>query len=196
MSKIRCFCAVDISGDIKDRILDFRDEIKGNFGKVSWTKREGMHITLKFFGDQEESKIDEIKGALSEVSKDFSKVNIELGCLGFFPGFRRPRVIWVGLNKGEGELIDLKGMIDDMLVKIKIPRDGKRFKPHLTLGRIRNPEGKEGIYRDLVMKNEGRAFGSFIADRLFFIQSILKPEGAEYIRLGAYEFKKQHHEEG
>ena len=121
MPNIRCFCAIEISDDIKSRINNFRKEIQGNFDKVTWTKSQGLHITMKFLGDQEESKIEVISHALSEVCKENSKFGIDFSGIGFFPGTNRPRVIWVGVKSGVRELIKLNKMIEDKLSMLKIP---------------------------------------------------------------------------
>ncbi|MBU1627339.1 RNA 2',3'-cyclic phosphodiesterase [bacterium] len=189
MSKIRCFCAVDISEDVKDRITDFRSQIKGNFDRVSWTKPAGMHITMKFLGEQEESGIDEISRALSEVCKSIYRFKIEFKALGFFPGPRKPRVVWVGVKSGEKELVNLNKLVEDKLSLFKIPKESRDFHPHITLGRIKQRRpGEDDIYKEMLLKYQDESFGFCIADRLCFLQSILKREGAEYKKLGNYEF--------
>jgi len=188
MSKIRCFCAVDISEEVKNRLVDFRSEIEDCFEKVSWTRIEGMHITIKFLGEQDESKIEEVSQAFSDVSGGFSRFEVEFGGMGFFPGVKRPRVIWIGVKRGLEKLVALNEMVEERLARLKIPREKREFHPHLTLGRIKRCEPNSARYKELIIGNQDRAFGVIEADRLCFFQSILKPEGAEYIKLGTYEF--------
>jgi len=188
MSKIRCFCAVDISEDVKNVLKDIQSELKSTFDRVSWTKPHGLHITMKFLGDQEGSYIGEISNALSKACVNFSKVEVDFSGIGFFPGSSRPRIIWAGINSGLKELMKLNNSIEDELAKLKIPRDKKRFHPHVTLGRIRSWDKESINYKKIELNYKNISFGSIMVDKLCLIQSILKPKGAEYITLGTFDF--------
>jgi RNA 2',3'-cyclic 3'-phosphodiesterase len=188
MSKIRCFCAVDISDDVKNVLKNLQSELKMQFDRVSWTRSEGLHITMKFLGDQEHSEIGEISDALIKACRNFPEVRVDFSGLGFFPGPLRPRVIWVGVKSGGKELINLNKLIEDELAKLKIPRESKRFHPHVTLGRIKSFSKDNTKYQEIELQYKEKSFGSVMADKLIFMQSILKPRGAEYISLGKFEF--------
>jgi 2'-5' RNA ligase len=58
--------------------------------------------------------------------------------LGAFPNGRRPRVIWLGLTGALDQLSALQRELDSALVALGIPAEVRPFRPHLTLGRVRD----------------------------------------------------------
>ena len=51
----RAFWAVDFSEEVKDQLLELmarlREKYSKEFEQVRWTKRENLHITLRFLGN-------------------------------------------------------------------------------------------------------------------------------------------------
>ena len=186
MVLVRCFCAVNLSEEVRNNIAVFQSDLKRNIPNVSWVKKGNFHITLKFLGEKRNVEIDRISDVLSKVSTRLMAFNIVFGSLGFFPAPLRPRVIWVGLRSGAEEMIELNKHIEDNLAKIKIRRDSK-FHPHITLGRIRKWVLNEDECRELINQNQQSDFGSLRVKSVSLMRSTLKSTGAEYSEIGSFD---------
>ena len=62
---MRLFVALDIDADIRERIAEFRNQMRPLAPDVRWVGPETFHVTLQFLG--ETKKLDEIQQALRQV---------------------------------------------------------------------------------------------------------------------------------
>ena len=94
---MRLFIALDIDEPIRDRITEFRDQMRQFAPDVRWVGPETFHITLQFLG--ETKKLDEICRAL--VPLNSPPVPMTFRGAGFFPNSEAPRVFWIGIAGDE-----------------------------------------------------------------------------------------------
>lgn len=178
---MRTFIAIGIPKNIKDKIGVYEEPLRKERAKISWIKPENIHITLKFLGEVEENKIQEIYEALKKCVSNQKPFDIEVIGTGGFPNLNRPRIIWVGLKKGSEELKTLAKSIDNELEKLGFRKEKRGFSPHLTVGRVKN------IYNihEFVEKMNSVEFkgDTFTADEILIMKSDLKPTGAVYTKL-------------
>jgi 2'-5' RNA ligase len=106
-------------------------------GAVRWVKREALHLTLRFLGELDESRLPQLSGALASL-EGRGGVNLHAVEIGSFGG-RRPRVIWVGFAQDEAfeQLQDHRQRLGDALARVGVAADRGAYRPHLTLGRVR-----------------------------------------------------------
>ncbi len=105
---------------------------------VRWVRAEGIHLTLRFLGDTEEEQIAALKLGLDEAVAGFAPFELCFGDMGCFPNVRRPRVIWAGVADAGERLAPLQKAVERMVRAQGWEREqGKAFRPHLTLGRVR-----------------------------------------------------------
>ncbi|MFH1690075.1 MAG: RNA 2',3'-cyclic phosphodiesterase [Candidatus Eisenbacteria bacterium] len=171
---VRTFIALELSEELKEGILGLTDELQERGVRASWARRQTLHLTLKFLGDVEETELPEVVAAVARASSRTSSFDFETRSLGAFPSPARPRVLWAGIEPVD-ELMALQQAIDGELTKLGFPREKRRFHPHITLGRIRDPraESVQGILDDLVAP-EGRV----VATEVRVMRSTLRPGGA------------------
>ena len=135
----RCFIAIEFSDEVIKEIARIQELIvRTKFtGKI--TELENLHLTLKFLGEIDDEKIEEVKKKLKEIK--FSEMKLKLGKIGTFSIRGKPNIVWV---KIEGKQIyDLQKKIDDVLSGMfKIE---ERFMSHLTIARIKYVKDKEGF---------------------------------------------------
>lgn len=178
---MRTFIAVELAKDILEKIDDFifktYREIDKN--KISWVKKENLHITLKFLGEINENQIEVVKFVLKDVSKNFKEFTIFLEGLGFFPNLKFPKVIWIGIKKHEDKLKLLASLIEESLSKHGFLKEKKEFIPHLTIARIKQIKKINEII-SYAEKYKSQTFGISEIKSITFFQSILKPEGPQY----------------
>lgn len=175
--KARLFVAIEIPEAVKKKLRGLQEELKRVGAGVKWTDPGGVHLTLKFLGGVEVDRIGDLVQVLEDIGKRFSPFWVRVGGTGAFPNPRRPRVLWVGIEK-EKSLWDLQRRVEEGLQALGFPKEDRAFSPHLTLGRIRNPKPSQGLTTQL--QKLGFELDTFPADRMVLMRSDLKPQGAVY----------------
>jgi 2'-5' RNA ligase len=181
MSKIRIFIAIDIPETQRAHLASLQSELRPLGGRVSWPRPEGIHLTLKFLGDVEESRINEVADAVTKAAVGRSSFKIRIAGTGAFPNVRRPRVLWVGVKDSSGLVRDLARSIENNLKDVGFPRENREFSPHLTLGRVKESRGVEPLMDRL--RGEKFDAGEFEVKEVVVVRSDLKPTGAVYTPL-------------
>ena len=179
---MRCFIAISLPYELKAKISGIQEKLKAAGADVSWTRPEGMHLTLKFFGEIEDKRIPKIEKALDAVVDGIPTFTLSVSGMGTFPDMRRPRVIWIGLKEDGGNLLRLQKGVEEDLKKTGFPSEDRRFTPHITLGRIRSNKNTDKLLR-LIEEEKVEELGSFDVSEDHLIKSELKPAGAEYTEL-------------
>lgn len=131
----RLFTALEIPRDAA-LSLSF---LRGGLPSARWIDTENYHLTLRFIGDVEPRTADEIVAALDRVAR--APFEIALRGVGAF-GSRKPHSIYAGVAPS-GPLDLLQGEIDRIVKRLGQPADARRFTPHVTLARLRNPKAEE-----------------------------------------------------
>ncbi len=167
----RCFVAVDIDDALRQRIVNLQREIEPLIiGKT--VEKGNLHFTLKFLGEIDDTQIDDVKKALSDIASNFEKFNVDLISVGAFPNRNYIRVIWIGAPK----LFNLQKSVADSLESFGKKRD---ITPHLTIARVNNVKDKNGL-NDFFSKHENTAFGTLAISNIKLKKSILAPTGPVY----------------
>jgi RNA 2',3'-cyclic 3'-phosphodiesterase len=128
----RLFTALEIPHDAAMSLSLLRGGLHG----ARWIDSENYHITLRFIGDVEGHVADEIANALDRVRRP--SFALELTGVGQFGG-RKPHSIWAGVSQ-RPELSQLQGEIERICQRLHLPPDPRKFTPHVTLARLRNPQ--------------------------------------------------------
>jgi 2'-5' RNA ligase len=168
---MRLFIAFDVSEDVRGILESVQSKIKFS-GSASKTK--DFHLTLKFLGEVDDSKLDALKRALDSVS--FSSFTAHLTGIGAFPSKSNAKVVWVGLDPKD-KIDFVQRQVDDVTLKLGFAMD-KEFHPHLTLARIKfidNRKEFENMFSSLKVPE-----GSFKIDSFKLIKSTLTPAGPVY----------------
>jgi RNA 2',3'-cyclic 3'-phosphodiesterase len=179
LAVIRAFIAVSIDSKVIARIADATLQLKGRLPGVNWVAEENLHLTLKFLGQIDEARIEPINRALEAAVRPFSRFTISAKGLGVFPGPKRPRVLWVGLDGGE-VLIALAFAVETALDPVGFSVEARSFKPHLTIGRWRDFKGSATRLAREIEKWKSCEFGESEVKTVTLFQSVLKREGAVY----------------
>ena len=183
---IRAFIAIEIPGDLRDALASTVSELEKLHIDARFSRPESIHLTLKFLGDIEESRIGEIENALRELLQDRTAFSIRVGGLGAFPYLANPRVVWVGVDGGTA-LQELQHDVEVGLSKLGFPPEKRAFTAHLTLARVKSRRNVAALIH-YVESAESGDLGEFEARQLHLYQSILRPEGARYSKLVSLEF--------
>lgn len=179
---MRAFIAIDLDPALKAAVRGLVRGLEAVRAEVRWAKPDGHHLTLKFLGEIGEEAVGRVRAALKEAAARHRPFPLRLVGTGAFPGERSPRVLWVGVEAGP-ELSALQADLEAALEKEGFPAEGRAFKAHLTLGRVK---GRGGIDKVMAMlAARGREdFGGMTVGKLALFESRLRPDGAEYRIVG------------
>ncbi len=185
---VRAFIAIELSREIKDALERIEDTLRIKVPDVKWVRPENIHLTLKFLGHIKPDTVNLIKIILEDIAKNTKSFPVRLSLPGAFPSAARPRVIWVGIDKGMEESIALASAIEDRISDLEIEKEERTFHPHLTLGRIDVLKNKDALKE---------AFSSLkippietTASKITLFQSTLTRNGAVYNILREVEFSR------
>ena len=176
----RCFIAIDIPDAIKSKLSALQNSLKRLGASISWTRSEGIHLTLKFLGDVDQVAIPDVIKSMEAAVSDSGSFTVTVEGVGCFPSPHRARVLWVGLDGGE-PLVALQKLVEDAMDPLGFPKEERRFHPHLTLGRVRNPHGVDRVVQE--MQRSGFPKQEFTASGVRLMKSDLQPSGAVYTML-------------
>lgn len=179
---LRTFIAVELPNDIHDSLQKLQNNLKDSMPDVRWTKYGNIHLTLKFLGDIEPSKVDKISVSIQSVANEFFPFTMSLAGIGAFPNSRKPSIVWVGIEEGSGEIVQIANRIESSMEKLGFAKEKRPFKPHLTIGRIRELKHPSVMAKSLE-NNEIGEIGRFRVEKLSFIKSQLDPAGSIYTTL-------------
>lgn len=178
----RLFVAVPIaSADLRGR-LSAAGRAATEGCDVKHVPEGQLHVTLKFLGDVDESRIAPATSALGEAALGIRAFVLAWRGLGVFPARGAPRVVWAGCDAGEAELRALADRVGEVCALAGFPRETRAFRPHLTLARVR----ERGAARDLVSRVSHASetpFGGEEVRALVLFRSVLGPDGARHTRL-------------
>jgi 2'-5' RNA ligase len=179
---IRSFLAIELPKSILKKIEEVQGDLRLTHVDVRWVNSEKIHLTLKFFGNIEESRIDPIFKTIEEVIRNTPPFFLKARGVGAFPHLKNPRVIWMGLVEGKETLISFQKQIEIQLEEIGFQSEDRPFHPHLTLGRMQSSRGKEELVGRMEKFKE-EEFGTFQVERVVLFKSDLKPTGPIYTPL-------------
>ena len=139
----RIFCAVELPAAVRVQLQEHCRQLREAVRDVtaSWTRVENIHLTLKFFGNVAIERIPKISAAVERAIKKFPPFSIEIGKTGVFPKPSRAQVLWIGVNDPSGKLAELRRQLDTECAKEKFEKDDRVYRPHLTIARLRKPQG-------------------------------------------------------
>ena len=186
MSK-RLFIAMKINP--ASEILDFFSEIKELLEdeKINWVKENNFHLTLKFLGETDEETIPEISVALQQICSETEPFEFQLTGSGYFGSHKSPRVVFIKI-RNTAKLESLSSEINDRLLNCGFENENRKFKAHLTLGRIKFIKNTQAFYVHLE-KHKNTFFQSVKVDEIILYESKLQPEGPVYKAVEKFPFK-------
>ena len=182
---MRLFVALEIPSEVRENLAAMIAALQATSKEPRWVRPGNLHVTLKFLGEVQETKLDAVRTALAQI-RSAEPVALAFRGLGFFPSEKHPRVFWAGIEASTN-LRKLAGDIDEAMETQGIPREQRPYSPHLTLARFERAGVPEKL-RSGIEENAQRNFGTLRTNEFHLIQSKLKFSGAEYTTLASFPF--------
>ena len=172
----RLFTALEIPADIAFSL----SLLRGGLPRARWIDTENYHVTLRFIGDVDEPLVDDIAGALHQISRPSFELTLE--GLGTF-GNRRPHSLWAGLKRAPA-VIGLHTELERCLQRIGLAPEHRRFIPHITLARVR-AASEPDVAAYLALRGNFQT-APFPAGRFVLLSSKASRGGGPYVMEEAY----------
>jgi len=182
---MRLFTAIYLTPEILLRLERLLSALRAE-ALIKWSPLDNLHITTKFIGEWPEARLDELHEALGALAPR-EPFQVELKDLGWFPNERSPRVLWLGVHGGEA-LTNLAHETEQRLELLGIAREERRFSPHLTLARIKNPVPLRRL-RQKVEELQPAALGTFPVSHFCLFRSDPGSNASIYRPLRDYRFE-------
>jgi len=131
---VRAFVALNLPPGVREALWAATAPLRDLGLPVKWVRGDGIHLTLKFLGEVEDTREPELVAALGRAAQGARALPLAVGGLGVFPDFRRLRVVWAGIAPEPG-LELLQHRVEQEIAPLGFPTEARAFRPHVTLGR-------------------------------------------------------------
>jgi len=185
----RIFVAVDISVQARSKAAAYIETLRNEFRevRVGWDKPEKLHLTLKFLGDAGENQLETLNKIVREIAGKISKFNVQIAETGVFPNARSARVLWIDVKDKAENLAKINNLLEAECAKIGFEREKRKFVPHLTIGRIREPN-RAGELANKHLENKFEPV-EFEVSEIVIYESKLLPTGSVYSVVSKHELE-------
>ena len=179
----RTFIAIEIPHEIRARVAAHITRLRRALPDVaaSWNREDNLHLTLKFLGSVPVAKIEELSDAVGAFTAQLEPFQLTLAGCGAFPARGKPNVLWIGIEDPHAILTRLHQALEDNCSKVGFTREARAFHPHLTIARLRRPQGA----RELADLHRSLAFPAmpFEVSEVIVFRSELLKAGARHTAL-------------
>ena len=182
----RLFIAIRLPDGVKDELEKVQGELRRALPEkaVRWTMRNQLHLTLKFFGDVEARRTQDLIEALREACASCTPLQLRAERIGFFPDMRFPRVIWAWVHDEKEVLPVLQKAIEASVGAFTAEKAEVKFTGHVTLGRAKGIKRREAeVLGKLALGMVSRGFGEWMAEEIELVRSELSSGGSRYTTL-------------
>ncbi len=182
MDNKRLFISIPVDQFIIKKINTKLYNLNLPWEKIKKIKPENIHITLKFLGDTSIEKIPIIIASLQQATKEFGGLNLEIEKTNIF-NKNNPRTL-VLIFKENKNLNKLFIKIEEILFNNGISnKENKKFKPHITIARIKKPSKLKEFKEYINYKIQGNSEVSYIE----LIESEITKKGPNYTVLQIFD---------
>lgn len=176
---MRLFVAINLPHEIRQGVWEAVAPLRAQPYPIRWVPPESLHLTLKFLGEAAPEREPEIVEAVEAAVRGARRFTLPIAGFGVFPSPTQPRVVWAGCE-AVPPLELLQHGVEQAMERLGYPVEGRSFRPHLTLGRVRRgtrPSAVSGLARAL---EDLQYAGEAEVESLDLMQSTLTPKGARY----------------
>lgn len=176
---MRLFVSIDLPDSLTDAIAEVQTELEPASG-LRMTDPAQAHLTLKFLGETDSDRVDEITGALEAAVEraGIAPFDATVEGLGVFPELSYITVVWLGIGAGGDEITAISDSVETALVDRGFEPAEHAFTPHVTIARMDHAGGKEHVQR--VVTEQDPTVGTMTVDAITLKESTLTDEGPRY----------------
>ena len=189
--RVRLFVSLSVPAEVRSNLAIVQDELRAQLSPraASWTRLENIHLTLRFLGDVDPTRLEVLTSVLATTAANFESLPLVAERVGCFPDLRYPRVFWAWVHDADKRerLAELHRRIVDATAGFTgEPAEG-RFVGHLTLARfkqIKRPQADS--IAAFAHGAVDRRFGEWTASSMALMRSELFSGGSRYSCLAEF----------
>lgn len=197
----RIFLAIEVPDAVKADLGRLTGKLSPCAPQVRLVPPALLHLTVRFLGEISVQQVGLVTEASRVAVADISKFSLALARVGtFLTRSGRLRVIWIGLQPGQGLVMlqRLAAAVERELIAVGFPEEARSFSPHLTLARVR-PEislPEEDRLKDCIARltREHPIRRSFQVEHLTVMRSDFGRGGHHYTPLATFKLACPGHE--
>jgi len=140
---MRLFIGVALPVACRKQVDKLLVKLKRKHWPVAWEQGEKLHFTLAFLGEIEPARLPKVQAIAESSCQGIAPFTLQIKGLGCFPDYFQPRIIWLGLKGELQPLARLQNQLKAELRQAEFKIDERPFRPHITLGRIRQARFRE-----------------------------------------------------
>jgi RNA 2',3'-cyclic 3'-phosphodiesterase len=181
----RLFIALKIepSKVLSDLLSDMKNQLQGS--DIRWVNLNHLHITLMFLGNVESALFSEIEAELDKIATRNAPFNLTLVGLGAFYRNKQASVIWAGI-KSSSSIDKLASEVQQSMFKLGFKTEERKFRPHLTLGRIKS-QCNERVLKSYLVETREKLIQDTSINKFILFESKLMPMGTIYYQLKTFD---------
>lgn len=138
----RLFIALNLPAELRTELYDATRAVRDAAPDGSWARADNLHLTLKFLGQRPASELDRLRDLVANAASGCPPIRLVIQGVGAFPNLRRARVVWLGVEP-ERHLELLQHDLETGGAALGYEVEGRPFRPHLTLGRLREADREQ-----------------------------------------------------
>ena len=176
---MRLFLAIELTEDVRSHLLVARRRLEEGLPKISYTKPENLHLTLKFLGDVESKRVAAITESLGKIATQ--RIELHSSGIDCFPARGPIKVVTAAMSgPGESPLRALVEGIEQRMKFLGFEREQRGYRPHVTLARARpvlSAKFRQLASDATVDLGQGP---TFTAGEFVLMDSQISPQGSKY----------------
>ncbi len=183
--RVRAFFALPVPDGARAVLAEAQRTLKRRAGDAPrWIDPAQMHLTLKFLGWVDPGALPDLEALTAAAAARAAPIDARWSGVTAFPASRRARVVVAELAEPAGALAALADRLESAVEALGVAREGRAFRAHVTLARIKHPCSVESWI------DAARLGGAVRFDELVLYRSELLSTGSVYtalarVRLGA-----------
>ena len=179
---MRLFVAMELSEEVRAALAGIQDRLRRAIADgVSWVKAGNLHMTMKFLGEVPDGRVPALAEALRAVPAG-NELHLATGRIAVMPPRGPGRVLVADVEGEVDALRTLATAIDEACAAVGFQREGRPFRPHLTLGRLRPPRRLPAT----ALAGVDPPAVPFTVGEFVLMQSQLSPKGSIYTRAARF----------
>ena len=184
----RLFIAIELPPNVRRTLKAHIDELRPAVpeARAGWAAEENLHLTLKFLGATPLTRVERLSQAARRAANAVGSFEMIIGNCGAFPSSGQPRVLWIGVEDPSDRLTLLHQVLEDECAQAGFAREHRPFHPHLTIARLRKPQGARRLaqaHKEIALDRQTVAVSDLV-----LVRSELRSEGSKHTVVARHPF--------
>ncbi len=182
---MRLFIAVNLSESCRQLLQNKVNKIKKAVSEdVKWVKPQNWHLTLKFLGEVNKTKLPDIKEVIKKTGTKYENFPVKFRGIGAFPEIGYPRVFFIKIADGQAPLININENLEMQLKPLGFEAENREYIPHLTVARSKDETNLKNFSQSIKKFNERYFINVYMeVSEISLMESKLFPEGPVYEKI-------------